>query len=245
MLNPKAYSPTQAFVAVLDALGAKYYTQEEVQLFLSARDEVLKLLRDPEADIVGVKSRELAAFVFNDTVVLSYSRKELTPRDAIGFCGLVRGLVTFFLLRKIFFRGAVSMGLLYKADHATNTIMGPALTDAAEWYERAEWIGVHMTPRATIRTNAWLQGGGSEMGSVLVDYNVPLRDKGRLELKAINWPKALYLSSGKDVARARTSLLNRFGDHSMPSGTELKYFHALGFFEHCHALGFSKEKGAQ
>src|SRR6185503_18250595 len=46
---------------------------------------------------------------------------------------------------RIFLRGAISYGDVY-ADG--DTLVGPAADDAAEWYDKADWIGVCLTPAA-------------------------------------------------------------------------------------------------
>jgi hypothetical protein len=55
-----------------------------------------------------------------------------------------------------------------------NLIMGEAVTDAAAWYERANWIGIHATPRASMLIDRFIeeeenQEEKNELASVLVD----------------------------------------------------------------------------
>jgi hypothetical protein len=142
----------------------------------------------------------------------------------------------------ILFRGALSYGDLYRVDDTTNTVMGPAVSDAAAWYEKADWIGIHATPRATILIRSWLQGSPDALKHVLVDYSVPLKEKGRMNLKAINWPKGLYLSQKKNLTDAKAVLLSILGNvRSVPIGSESKHFHAIEFFDHCADTTFTKE----
>jgi hypothetical protein len=52
--------------------------------------------------------------------------------------------------------------------------MGEAVTDAAAWYERANWIGIHATPRASMLIDRFIeeeenQEEKNELASVLVD----------------------------------------------------------------------------
>src|SRR5438093_6617885 len=103
---------------------------------------------------------------------------------------------------------SVGVGEFYRVDERANTLMGPALTDAATWYERADWIGIHTTPYATIFLDALLQRERYKLEYALVDYQVPFKDKNRMRLKAVNWPKGLFLNHGKNREQARAAMLH-------------------------------------
>ncbi|MGB2713517.1 MAG: hypothetical protein WBC51_05015 [Vicinamibacterales bacterium] len=234
--------PVQGVVAVLDALGAAVYSREEADRFLQARDQVMKLLNETATTAsFRIDKSGLMRFIFSDTVVLTYVRREpLNTDDINGFCGLLRTVEAYFLRQRIFFRGALAIGELYRADEQTNTVMGPAISDAAAWYTRADWIGIHTTPQATVFVRSLLCEKPEALDHVLLDYNVPLKDKSRMHLKAVNWPKTLYLTHQKDAVRARATLLGVLGTQPVPAGAESKYFHAIEFFDHCEKTGFSK-----
>jgi predicted nucleic acid-binding protein len=230
--------PVPALVAVLDALGASVYSREEAEEFLEARSEIMKLLEDVAADSFKIVKDDLSTFIFNDSIILAYARRNgLTSDDINGFCGLLRAFEVAFLLKRILFRGAVSFGELYRVDPERNTVMGPAVSDAAAWYERADWVGIHVTPRTTVLIRSSLQEHPSALDHVLVDYPVPLAANGTMNLKAINWPKGLYLQfEPRDSKKAKSTLLKILGGmRSLPAGAESKYFHAIEFFDHCAA----------
>jgi hypothetical protein len=133
-LNPHRFSPSLAFVALLDALGAKNYSREQVATFLGVRDQILadaaKVTDKPH---FALEKKNFRIFVFNDTVIFAYLIDRWTAAALNDFCGLIRGVHTAFRLSNIFFRGAISLGVLYEANDKQNTIMGPALSDAAAW----------------------------------------------------------------------------------------------------------------
>lgn len=73
---------------------------------------------------------------------------------------------------------------------ATNTIMCKAVSDAAAWYDKAEWVGIVATPQATLLILAREQQAGHDVGHVMIDYPVPMNDSSKPSLRAVNWPKA-------------------------------------------------------
>lgn len=112
--------------------------------------------------------------------------------------------------------------------------MGPVVSDAAAWYNRAEWIGIHLTPRSSI----YVQAMNMDLAHVLVDYDVPMKNGPVLPTKAVNWPKAFYvegLAPPSTGTRRRTSLLSLLSGHLIPFGVERKYTNSIAFFDHVEA----------
>ena len=112
------------------------------------------------------------------------------------------------LRKEILLRGAFSHGEVFRIEEGTNTVMGPVVSDAAAWHQRAEWVGVHATPSTSIFVQEIEEVRRESMGYLFVDHRIPFK-KGQepLELKAVNWPKGMYLSAERDYRRARAQLL--------------------------------------
>lgn len=223
--------PLHGFVAILDALGAKNYSAQEAEQFLRSRDEFIPFISSIAEQQIKINPNDFQRFIFNDTVVLTYVRGR-TFQDAWAFCHVLRVFQSVFLQRQIFFRGAFGVGDFYKLDPGSNTVMGPAVSDAATWYERADWIGIHATPYTTIFLRSLIQRENQTLDYVLLDYDVPLKDRGRMRLKSINWPKGVYLNHGKDRNKARAAVLSFLAKGPMPIGSESKYFNAIEFYDH-------------
>src|SRR5881628_2187217 len=103
----------------------------------------------------------ITTFTFNDTVliILRTGAKEPTLRNISSFFTILRKFFVDSLAHQILFRGAISIGTYYVNDD-TNIVMGQAVTDAAAWYDKADWIGVHATPRATLLIQRHLERDG-------------------------------------------------------------------------------------
>ncbi len=105
--------------------------------------------------------------MLNDTVVVTYSPAVLNLQEVERFCHWLRVFQAYAIVHTAFFRGAMAVGAFYVADE--RTALGPAISDAAAWFESADWIGVHATPRATMFIQALLDArppGSNDMTHV-------------------------------------------------------------------------------
>jgi hypothetical protein len=224
-------------VAILDALGAASYEDLEIKRFISSRQVVLELLNAKAEDVFGdIRAQMITTFTFNDTVIIVLRTGSEEPRlkQISDFFTIMRKFLIDSLAHKILFRGTISIGKFY-ANEKTNTVMGQAVTDAAAWYDKADWIGVHATPRATLVIQRWLEHNEKTKGHVMLDYDVPLKQGATIRTKAVNWPKVFFLDSISpcvDGTKPKEKLLEFLAQHQVPWGTELKFYNTIAFFEH-------------
>jgi len=231
--------PVTGLIAILDALGAKQFSETESYQFLESRDLVLNKLSE-RAEAGQIDKKRLKMFTFNDTVVIVFLAKhhEVTLRDVTQFSQRLRAFLMHSLQNRILFRGALSVGEFYRVDNHTNTVMGPAVSDAAAWFEQSDWMGVHATPHTSMFIQSLLQRASAvqEHDNLLIDYKVPLKGRSPLTLKVINWPKAFYVKGLRpDGGQARAMLLSFLSRYQTPVGTEMKYFNTVSFFDHVEA----------
>jgi hypothetical protein len=228
-------APVLGLVAILDALGAATYSREQVATFLRSRERAIEATRTKlESHLGRFDQSKFKIFTFNDTIILAYLPDPFLPEEVESFCHVLRAFQALSMQQGILFRGACAHGEFYEVSERTNTIMGPVISDAAAWYDKADWIGIHFTPRSAMYVDAL----GMDLSHVLVDYAVPLRSGALLGTKAINWPKAFYvqgLSPATGTARRRTSILSLLSSHLIPFGVESKYAKTVTFFDHVEA----------
>jgi hypothetical protein len=185
-------------------------------------------------------SERLLTFTFNDTVVIAYVVDRPTV-ESIGHkqvaSHMLRGFQALSINRGILFRGAFAVGDLYRADREKNIIMGPAVSDAAAWYDKSDWIGVSATPHATILFDGLIPQLNTNFEHLLIPYEVPFKDGRKRMLRCVNWPKGQSVTGlvpdvvgANGKARLRT-LLSR---QRIPRGTEDKYTNTLAFFDHVY-----------
>jgi hypothetical protein len=238
----RSLKPTHAFVAILDALGVRTYSKQQVKIFLESRQLVLEAAATlAEKHLNRFDKLRLSRFAFQDTVIICYRIDDTSPRCIPDFetaCHLLRAFEMLSLRRGVLFRGAYSLGEVYHVSEADNTVMGPAVSDAAAWYEKADWIGVHATPEASQISDNLIQSSTSDLAHVLVDYPVPMNDRSTRNLRAINWPKGFYVEDlappgpegGKEKLETLLGLLPASSDT-----TRRKHSNAVDFFDFVHA----------
>lgn len=234
----------KGLIAILDALGAATYSDAEIDRFLESRDLVLGDLNTRAADELrrragaGANPAKLRVFTFNDTIVIVYlpgPGKGVSLDDIEWFAIRLRAFMIRSLRNDILFRGSLSVGSFHLVDDNTNTVLGAAVSDAAAWYDKTDWIGIAATPHACIYIQALLEDSqGETLDHVLVDYDVPVKGRSPLSLKAINWPKGFYVKGlrpdGLSVG-ARGMLHAFLAKHQTPLGTESKFFNTIAFFD--------------
>jgi hypothetical protein len=118
--------------------------------------------------------------------------------------------------------------------------MGDAVTDAAQWYEQSDWIGVHFTPRSFIELQRIVDVSDDKKAWAFIRYDVPLHDHSVLRTYAINWPKIFRvprLRPWDDDVPPRTKLLEFLSSHRVPRGAERKYYNTIEFFDHSTKVG--------
>jgi len=224
-------------IAILDALGAASYSDLEIQSFLKSRENALRLLDEKIEGVLGEINRsQVDIFTFNDTILIAFKTNSEPPRlkQIVAFFSILRKFLVDSLLHKILFRGSVAIGTFY-TDNDSNTVMGQAVTDAAAWYNKAEWIGIHATPKTTIAIQRWLERDSTTKGHFMLDYDVPLTDSKSVRVKAVNWPKVFFVDPlilCTSDEEPREKLLHLLSEHTVPLGTEKKYFNTIAFFDH-------------
>lgn len=225
-------------VAVLDALGASKYSEQKIQEFLSARTEINSTLSVLASSLNEKGTSTMPPpriFTFGDTLVITI---ELSDSDKVkahlSLFGILMRRYLFHSLEKgILFRGSFSVGP-YIEDAKANTVMGEALTDAASWYARSEWMGLSCTPR----TNNLLEYHAIDKpwrDKFICKYDVPLKGGSTFALFCITWPAAFFddgLLTPRKQTNPRKFFLEIFKGFNIPLGTEGKYENTKRFFSY-------------
>lgn len=233
----KTFEQKSGIVAILDALGAASYDDTEIQEFLKSRGVVIRLLGDKAESVAQTLDvSQIKTYTFNDTmlIVLESRDKHSCRAEIKAFATILRKLLVDSLKRRIMFRGSFAVGQFYE-DSETNTILGKAVTDAAAWYDKADWIGIHATPRTSIHIDQLMEAKADGWGHLLTRYDIPLTDKSARSLWAVNWPKVFWVNSltpCKPDQTQRECFLKLIGEFTIPRNSECKHFNTISYFDH-------------
>ena len=238
--------PVRGLVAILDALGTKLLSLPEAVEFVALRDSILQFTaRVIESGLPGLDRTRLRTFTLNDTIVYVYEAPgEITLAEVEKFCHVLRVAETRSIVEGFPFRGAFAVGEFFVGD--AQTVLGPAVNDAASWFEAADWIGINATPHATMFIQSLMEKSpDAKLEHVLTNYEVPLKHTAVKEsLKAVNWPKGFYVTGARPPGSGSTRglVLSALSARRVPKDTESKYFNAIRFFDTVEAAQHLEER---
>lgn len=262
------YKPARGFVVLLDALGVRTMSGDDIDLFLEQRRFILNLLTEMLPALNRGRSKERLALAsnvptvmaFGDTFAITWAAPAPHPyswlRELQEFASAISYVVALSFISGLRLRGALAYGDFY---FDTDVIIGPAVADAALWYEQADWLGVIATPATEIMVIAQLNDPNEatpdpeeNLGSIqewllplrrdfvrvfLPTYNVPLREGYGRSMMAINWPYSLFclgpditLVTGEHVAEFFRRKLDSF---IRPPSAQAKYDNTAAFYAFC------------
>jgi hypothetical protein len=257
-------------VVMVDALGVGYQSLEQSVAFFENRDEILDIANNSHADAIakfkqGVedlwndKSFEFEHRTFGDTIAFTWSwNYESDPKlkndnwsRVYQLLSVVAQYLSVFFYRafskQILFRGAISFGeFLVSSDNTA--LIGPAVADAAKWYEKADWAGLIATTKMGLAfdsANEYLQTSEGKvlnplvkLETAFVSYEVPLKSQ-KQHLWSLAWfneykASVLRQHSPRSAEIEKHTTAQFLQDMSLCSiaiGTEAKYENTIKFFK--------------
>ena len=228
-------------VVMLDALGGRTLNRQDTDDFLDRRRKFIENLKNAFCELPDSSRQhhisEPDVFTFQDTIIISWHFGELGfkhhPEVVLPELGLwLMQAMKIGIEIGFPFRGAIAIGDYIKE---TNCLLGPAVSEAASWYERADWLGIIAAPSCghhiyRIAELCRLPKLDSYIGDRFIQYDVPLVNEGPMKLWAVSWPKA-YCKP--DYHGARGDFFCHLVELAVPVGTERKYANTVNFFDHC------------
>lgn len=180
LLLPQTLVP--GAVAVIDALGFRdIWRRHEPVAILGVLARLQEAARYV-ADLHSVFSEVLVhSAAFSDTIILAaLPRQDSTSGDAVrALAHTVARLAVRATARepRLLYRGCIAVGqLAFKG----SSFVGPAIDEAAEWYERADAAVVWLTPSAVATQNRHDPVLG------LFEWEVPLKNAASLRTLVVN-----------------------------------------------------------
>ena len=224
-----------ALVALLDVLGARVHDSETALRIATSMvalvDTVnLHIREDMQRWTAGIAQPQVR--VFGDTIVIIWCSDQWEPEQRLmSFGSWLQVAFVQALEAKIALRGAVGYGELVVGEA---TALGPALTDAAAWYEVADALGVVASPRCGLLCETFATEDSEESAAAsFVRTQVPLTHGGPRAMWALSWPYHLHWDTAiyhQDIT-SRARLLRLLAAFQVPMGVESKYHNTISFFD--------------
>jgi hypothetical protein len=183
------------FVVMVDILGAKRIEAWRLyEICIDLENKITNLI------IQHYPQGEVQHLVFNDTVAVGWKIPEPNLVVVALFFKQLQELVMNMLEIGVPLRGAISEGqyIVPKSSDSENRyLLGDAVNDAAEWYERMDLIGLIMTPKASMNVETAINNAERnpdvlwkmEIVDILLPrYNVPLSHGGSQSCRTVGWP---------------------------------------------------------
>ena len=227
-------------IGIIDILGVKgIWARESPEDIIKKWNEILKSLNEDVeimSKIIDKKDkidRKIKEYSFSDTIILTIASDSLN--SLLVMCGIIGDIFSVSMDKGILFRGAISFGNFYS--HKT-MLIGPAIDDAAEWYSKSDWAGVHLTPKTSYYIDYCLAEGvkKDQIKYLLIKYNVPLKE-GRIlqDIWTVSWP-SIYLKCDEDgqktsISDFRQKILKIYSRNPIGIEHEKKYRNTIDYFD--------------
>ena len=246
----------KGIVVFLDAVGTKtVWNRNDPAEYIKSWENVVEAFRKEEKSYKKLPEYikkyldlgNLNIRAFSDTIILSLSRSVDTfkkntsyPFDLNIAIILIAPLYKAIIKEGIYLRGVISFGEFY----ITNSIIiGPAVEEAAEWYEKSEWFGVSTTPSATYGLKL-MNEHPNFSDKFFINYDVPMKNNQQLNSYAVLWPNGYPAfafqpqNKRKKIFKgSRKKLLESFSSSGLIGvSSELKYKNTLAFFDYVAGL---------
>lgn len=241
-------------VALLDALGTRTASIEQATAYLDTLSDIQTVVAEFQ---MPTGERELRGRVtpkhpggafrvrfFSDTILITlpFDRDHLNWVPVARMFAGVSSVIAVGLKRGILFRGAIAIGQYVESEDA---VLGPAILDAAQWFETPELFGAIATPNAMFSIQRILldrpEGEGSDdwpvgaRQSLGIPYDVPLKNNKTLSTHAADWTFSARIRSSEAAKNIEKWFFSVVQDLIVSPDVEAKYRHSLDFLRHCQS----------
>ena len=198
VLSPKKVFPTSknGIVALVDMLGTR--EQHKANHIMRMHNNWHALLSYAN-HLVKEESKlqDCKVSAFSDTMFVTAKGNAEVLLGAFG--GVCTRLIPKSICLDIPIRGCVAAGEFYQSGDAL--ISGPAVSEAAAYYELPQWIGISSCPSAYNKIIGLNNGRG-----YYTKYNIPLKNSVEYGGLAVNWPDR-YNHEHEDNEKELNSML--------------------------------------
>ena len=239
---------------MIDALGISGFTNKQCIQFLEKRatlNTTIQLIKGMYEFVFGeVYTEKIQISEFGDTIIICWQHDEKNCKyfKLYEVVSRTNHIIKWGIENGILFRGCISVGdYIFEKNDLGTTVLGPAIFDAHEWYESANWFGVIFSPKSKLWVDSVIEEekrkpryNSSEISlknleKELVLYDVPLSHSSTGEntkkFLSIAWPVKYFSSTDKQQDTPRDALLKDLIKIPQPEIAKPKFQHSLDFFD--------------
>ncbi len=218
-------------VVMLDILGTKsVLARTSADAFLPAWENTISYFRravDTAVNTLGDLCTDYMVAAFSDTLIVT-----LAGPDVDALLTLVGDVLaqpfSVALGTQIFLRGVVSTGVYYRS-RSEPTVIGPALDEAAAWYEQTDWAGIAAAPSTRFHLDRIASVTQQERVGAFRRYPVPWKSRvSAADSWAVSWPELWQTEHAVDP---RVDLLTILAVPPIIGDVLEKYLHILKFYD--------------
>lgn len=169
------YVPSYGIVIILDALGTKgIWKSRNPGYFLKTWDYILKR-SNAFVESEGKFKTKFTVKSFSDTIIISGEEDDIIIL-LLESGRLLKALIAVGLHMDFYLRGCFSVGKFYSSE---NILIGPAVDEAAIYFEQGNWIGVFAAPSAfgVLERLSNDKKFETALTKNFIKYNIPLKNK--------------------------------------------------------------------
>lgn len=205
-------------ILMIDALGVSSYDIDQCKRFIKflqdskkqyeqTKNEEIEMNKEPNPYNFSLPNSNLLQF--GDTIIMYWAIDRQKTDEYLNLIQYVAQEAQVWIGTGIdfgvLFRGSISIGDFIVGE---NTILGPGVFDANDWYNKADWFGVIFTPKCRIFVDSVINSlKDSKVESIqrhlklisdflTVPYEVPLKKvglfKSKKEFLTVTWPVSSY-----------------------------------------------------
>ena len=187
----------EGFIILLDVLGTRgYWLRSDPKIAVNNFTEIvdtMEIWKSKLGNLLQTKNIELnlSTYCFSDTILMTLiPEKNVDKIDAIKKCSfLISSVIIKGIDLGILFRGTISFGKFYKSEEEKHSFtIGPAVDEAADWYDKISLIGAICSPSVGLSLDAYVEKNPNKLGSkYFIKHNVLLKNNS-YNTWILSWP---------------------------------------------------------
>jgi Mrr N-terminal domain len=230
----------KGIIILLDVLGTKgkWKTTENAEI-----SKLWNILTDTLSDAVNEalegKNHRLTLLTFSDTIMIIVETLE-TKMVLVDLASSLRAPLVVSMMIGMPLRGCITTGEFHRD---ATLIVGPAIDEAAEYYDLPQWIGISSSPSANKIIEDIYNSKKDAVKDIFFKCDIPLKNSIEQNAWALQWAKesdkvVLETSKSLETSKLQTPkytdtmhIMNNHLEKSYPIDVALKWRNTYKFYE--------------